>query len=287
MNIGFVANGKPEDVLRQAARLGFDGVELGFRKGGPCDPLLWKDDDTKRLRDLMAETGVKVLTVGMFGEQNLSPDKTVREQSRKNMEWAIRLAPQLGTNIVTTLALGDPHEWPAKQVGLFGEVFGGLARVAEDNGVRIGIENWPAATIDQGIRIRNLAYSPEMFEQIFDAVPSLAIGLEYDPSHLYWQGVDYVQVIRDFADRMVFMHAKDTEILSAEFSRVGIYGRGWWRYRIPGLGEVDWDAVTTALVEIGYNAGVVIEHEDSVFSGDRFDEGLTIGLKFLKQTLKA
>ncbi|NLG51204.1 MAG: sugar phosphate isomerase/epimerase [Chloroflexi bacterium] len=287
MNIGFVANGKPEDVLRQAARLGFDGVELGFRTGGPCDPQTWTADDTKRLNDLMAETGTRVLTVGLMGEQHLSPDPAVRAQGRKNMQFAIELAPQLGTNIVTTLALADPHEWPANQVALFAQVFGEYARMAEAQGVRIGIENWPAVSIDQGIRIRNLAYSPEMFERLFDAVPSLAVGLEYDPSHLYWQGADYVAVIRDFADRMVFMHAKDTEIFADEFSRVGIYGRGWWRYRIPGLGEVDWDAITTALVEVGYNAGVVIEHEDPVFAGERFDEGLAIGLKFLKQTLKA
>jgi sugar phosphate isomerase/epimerase len=287
MNIGFVANGTAEEVLRRAARLGFDGVELCFGWGGPCDLERWAAGDTQRVRDLMAETGTKVLTVGSFGPVHLAPDRAVRERAAADMARAIELAPQLGTNVVTWMAFGDPSLPPEAQVGTFGQVFGEYARRAEDHGVRIGIENWPKVTTKDGIRIGNLAYSPAMFERLFDAVASKAVGLEFDPSHLYWQGADPIQTIRRFADRLVFLHAKDTEVLDDELGWVGMYGSGWWRYRLPGLGDLDWDAFARVLAEVGYRGGIVIEHEDPVFEGDRFEEGLAIGLKFLRQVLKS
>jgi sugar phosphate isomerase/epimerase len=173
-----------------------------------------------------------------------------------------------------------------QQVALFGKVFGEYARWAEDKGVRIGLENCPHVHTEHGIQIGNIAYTPELFEEMFNAVPSLAVGLEYDPSHFYWLGVDYVGVIHQFAERMVYAHAKDTEVLEDRLGQVGIYGNGWWRYRMPGMGEVDWEAIARALAEIGYTTGMVIEHEDPVFEGERFEEGLAMGLKFLRQTLK-
>jgi len=286
MNIGFVANGTPEEVLTRAARLGFDGVELCFRAGGPCDLTRWTADDTRRVQDLIAKTGVKVLTVASFGVRHVTADPVQHEKAAAEMARAIDLAPQLGTNVVTCMAFGDPAVRPAEQVKLFGQVFGEYARRAEDAGVRIGIENWPNVRYEQGLRIGNLAYSNDLFAQLFDAVPSKAVGLEYDPSHLFWQGCDYIGVIRQFADRLVFMHAKDTQVFEDKLGQVGIYGSGWWTYRLPGLGQVDWDGIARALAEVGYKTGVVIEHEDPIFEGERFEEGLAIGLKFLRQTLK-
>ena len=285
-NSGFVAIGPVEGVLKQAARLGYDGVELCFSWGSPCDLETWTADDTSRLRDLVAATGVKVLSIASFWARHVSPDPAARERARTEMARAIDLASQLGTAVATCMALGDLTVPPDKQVPLFGEVFGEYARRAEDHGVRIGIENWPGVRTENGIQISNLAYSPEMFERLFDAVPSKAVGLEYDPSHLVWQGCDPVRPIRQFADRLVTFHAKDTQILKETLDRTGIYGRGWRCYRLPGMGQIDWNAMANALAEVGYRAGIIIEHEDHVFSGQRFDEGLAVGLKFLRQVLR-
>ena len=285
MDIGFVASGSPTDVLKRAARLGFDGVELCFDWGGPCDLEHWTPGDTARVRDLIAETGVKILTVASFGPVHLSPDKRARERSATEMVRAIELAPQLGAKVVTCMAFGDRNTRPEEQVAVFGQVFGEYARRAEDHGVRIGIENWPAVTASDAIRIGNLAHSPAMFERLFDAVPSKAVGLEFDPSHLMWQGADPIQAVRRFADRLVFLHAKDTEVLNDRLDQVGIYGDGWWRYRLPGLGDLDWSAFARAVAEVGYSGGIVIEHEDPLFEGERFEEGLAIGLKFLRRVM--
>ncbi len=283
MNIGYVASGKPEDVLERASRLGFDGVELAFAWDTPCDLERWTGDDSRRVGDISAQTGVKILSVTTGWANHLAPDRASRERAMRNMRRAIDVAVELGTNVVSCNAFGDPATPPEKQAGLFGQVFGEYARQAEDCGVRIAIENCPHVHTEHGHQIGNVAYSPALFEMLFDAAPSLAIGLEYDPSHFYWLGVDYVQAIRDFSERMVFMHAKDTEIFRERLGKVSIYGAGWWRYRVPGLGQIDWQAIAAALKEIGYRAGMAIEHEDPVYEGERFEEGLSLGLEFLRK----
>ena len=285
MDIGFVANGSPAEVLERASRLGFDGVELNFNPGGPCDLDRWSTDDSKRTTDTMTASDVRVLSVCTGMANHLAADATIRADARRNMCRALDVALELGTSVVTCNAFGDPGERPENQVSLFGKVFGEYARMAEDRGLRIGIENCPHVHTDHGIQIGNIAYSPDMFERLFDAVPSTAVGLEYDPSHLLWLGADYVQVIHDFADRMVFVHAKDTEVIADRLARVSIYGSGWWRYRMPGMGEVEWDYIARALAEVGYVGGVAIEHEDPVFEGERFEEGLALGLRFLRRVL--
>ena len=286
MNIGYLVNAPAEKALRTAANLGFDGIELGFRTGGPCDLEQWTADDTARARDAVEETGVKILSVASYWVDHLSPDQATRDRAAGIMARQLELAPQLGASVITCMAFGDPLVAPEDQVALFGQVFGEYARWAEDAGVRIGIENWPGVRKDGGLFIRNLAHSPAMFERLFEAVPSTAVGLEFDPSHLYWQGADPARAARDFAERLVIVHAKDTQVFKDRLHHVGIYGDGWWRYRLPGFGQVDWDALAGALAEVGFSGDVIIEHEDPVFSGERFNEGLAIGLKFLRQTLK-
>ncbi len=163
----------------------------------------------------------------------------------------------------------------------FKEVFTEYARVAEDNGVRIAMENCPHIS-SYPISIGNIGYSPAVWELLFEAVPSESIGLEYDPSHLVWLGIDYLRGIYDFKERIYAVHAKDTEIVKSDLYKEGILGTNWWRYRLPGLGEINWQKFIGALYDIGYKGDIAIEHEDPVFSGDRMEEGLRLSLKHLK-----
>jgi len=94
---------------------------------------------------------------------------------------------------------------------------------------------------------------------------------------------------RKFADRVVHVHAKDTEIFYDKRDHVGIYGDGWWTYRIPGLGEIDWNEFMAGLHSIGYKGGIAIEHEDGRFDAGRqkadlkeYEQGLKIGLATLR-----
>lgn len=285
MEIGYVASGEPLELLERAARLGFDGIELNSIEGRPFHLDTWTPEDSRQLRPHMDRLGVRVLALSTGMANHLAPDEQERARAAANMRRAMDTALELGTDIVTCNAFGDPAQPPSQQVDDFAQVFGEYATWAAERSVRIGIENCPHVRSEPTIQIGNIAYSPELLSALFDTVPPETVGLEYDPSHFLWLGVDYVQVLYDFADRLVYVHAKDAEILEDRLAQVSIYGEGWWRYRMPGMGQVDWVAISRALAEVGYRSGMVIEHEDPVFEGPRFEEGLALGLQFLCQVL--
>ena len=93
-------------------------------------------------------------------------------------------------------------------------------------------DEWPGG--------KNLPTSPELWRALFEMFPNL--GLNYDPSHLIWQHIDYARAIREFGKRIVHFHAKDTRIDRDKLYQVGIMGFGWHVAKLPGLGDVDWSA---------------------------------------------
>jgi sugar phosphate isomerase/epimerase len=206
-----------------------------------------------------------------------------------------------GINIVVTNAWSDKAKSPAGNIKAYKEVFSEYAKAAEAEGVKIAIENCPH-WLWYPTTVGNIAFSPEMWDAMFEAVPSEAVGLELDPSHLVWQGIDYMRAIRDYGNRIYAFHAKDTEILEDKKQKYGIIGKqfgkasewdtGWWRYRIPGFGQIDWNGIFNRLYETGFNGPMIIEHEDHVFGGDQSEngmslgplteKGLTLGLRYLK-----
>jgi sugar phosphate isomerase/epimerase len=120
-------------------------------------------------------------------------------------------------------------------------------------------DEWPGGT--------NLATTPAVWDEMFSIIPSPSFGLNLDPSHLVWLMIDYERVVRDYASRILHVHAKDLEI-----DREGLYrhgtlslGMGWQVPRLPGLGEVRWDRFIAALYRAGYDGVVSIEHEDRDF----------------------
>ena len=122
----------------------------------------------------------------------------------------------------------------------------------------------------------NMAYSPEIWKAMFEAVPSRALGLEIDPSHLVFLGIDYIQAIQDFGDRIVHVHAKDIDIDERKRATSGFTARpsvscrdsatagGAFAHQ-AGASSTG-GAVITALTDAGYEGSLDIEHEDEVFA---------------------
>jgi len=144
----------------------------------------------------------------------------------------------------------------------------------------------------------NYAYSPELWDALFNEVPSENFGLNFDPSHLYWLGIDHNRAARDYAGRIFHAHAKDAEVLPEGKYRHGVLGEqlgdnpwrsGWWRYRMPGSGGIDWKAFIGTLREIGYKEVLSIEHEDPEYEGseEKIREGLRLGLRHLREVSRA
>jgi sugar phosphate isomerase/epimerase len=123
---------------------------------------------------------------------------------------------------------------------------------------------------------------------------SLGLYLNYDPSHLVWMGIDPVEALRPYVGRVSHAQAKDIEVFSARRNRYGYPGKavgrgdpwdvGWWRYRVPGRGQVDWSAVVDALYEGGFSGALSVEHEDPVWGAteDRIKAGLEVAHSTLR-----
>lgn len=126
--------------------------------------------------------------------------------------------------------------------------------VCEKLDITMGWENYPCPV--------NFATVPAAWEAVFSQVPSHRLGLEFDPSHLVRQYIDYFEAAWNFKDRILGVHAKDTEITQPVLQKVGIHGQGWWRYRIPGQGLIDWPRFITVLLQTRFGGGIAIEHED-------------------------
>ncbi|MDK1031500.1 MAG: sugar phosphate isomerase/epimerase family protein [Planctomycetia bacterium] len=283
MQLGFQTIFSEENV-RGAAQWGFDSIEV--------HSISWDENEisTRRgrkriaesVRDILERYGITISAIALYDAPMSAKDRLRRFRTR------IELCNELGVECLATLAGNDTEKTLDENLVIYKKMFTTVAGWAEGAGVKIAFENWP------GIRSPfppaksvNLAFTPDVWEKMFHAVHSDALGLEFDPSHFVWQGMDYLAAVRKFASRIYHVHGKDTEIREDVLSRVGIFGKGWWRYRIPGFGRVDWPAFISTLKEVGYDGAVTVENEDPVFCGPRSLEGIRLGYNHLRPLICA
>ena len=269
------------DDIAKARRLGFDGVELnvsalGDASAGPLDPKA-----IERARGLCAEHGVAITALAYY-DLAFRPPPAERVVPAYN--HVFDAADALGVRVIASMSGFDADRDWRGNVELFAERFGPVAEQAERRRLRVALENWMGFGGQLPFRPINMGGSPDTWDAMFTAVPSPALGLEFDPSHLFWQGIDHIRALHEYRDRVYHVHAKDTELLPERRYRAGVNDTSF-RFRIPGYGGIDWTAFVAALDEIGYTGGVAIEHEDPIYSGARFDEGLARGWQTLHPLL--
>jgi sugar phosphate isomerase/epimerase len=264
-----------EENVRWLADVGYQAV----------DPPLHEPNAGEIARRHGLEPGCANAGGGVVGTNDGARQAQVRDHILKAIPWAAGE----GVSCLMVPHGRDPAIPAPEQLEGFKRVYGPAAAEAEKRGVDLVVENWP----NNGI---NLMFSPETWQAVFDAVPSERFGLCFDPSHLVWLGIDYLQAARRFAPKIKYVHGKDTEIIEEGRNLYGIYGRQfatsggpgrWWRYRLPGWGVVDWPAFLTVLYDAGYDHIIAIEHEDPVWRGseDRFKRGLVLARQYLSQYL--
>jgi sugar phosphate isomerase/epimerase len=269
-----------EQVGRWARENGFEALEVACWPQASGDVRRYAGvthidvdalDDAKaaEIRSLLDGFGIEISGLGYY-PNNLHPDPEHRAAANEHTRKVIRAAARLRVPVVNTFVGRDKDRSHAENVAEFGTVWPSIVSEAESLGVKIGIENCPMIfSADEWPGGVNLAHSPAIWRELFEIVPSPSFGLNFDPSHLVWQMIDYERAIYEFADRIVHVHAKDLEV-----RRDGLYdhgvmslGVGWQVPRLPGLGEVRWDRFFAALYGIGYDGPVIIEHEDRAFEG--------------------
>jgi sugar phosphate isomerase/epimerase len=301
MQLGFVSailGDLPfEDLLAFAADEGFACVEpmcwppggADRRYAGVChvDVSRFGSDEAGRIQDLCHKHGVALSGLGYYPNP-LDPDADHRRAVIGHLLKVIDAAALLQLEVVNTF-IGRDHKrsiednWP-----LFRAVWPDIVRHAESRSVCIGLENCPMLfSKDEWPGGKNLAVSPAIWNEIFREIPSRNLGLNYDPSHLIWEHIDPVRCIREFGKRIVHFHAKDTRIDQDKLYEVGILGMGWHTAKLPGLGDVNWSAVFSALTDAGYMGAVCIEVEDRAFEGSLADRkrALRQSKRFLEQFL--
>jgi sugar phosphate isomerase/epimerase len=284
-----------EDIAGWAGSNGYDALEVAAWPDRPgrdweashLDVESFGSADADRVRSILDRSGLSLSAVAYY-ENNLHEDLAVREATHEHLRRCIDAAQLLGVGLVGTFVGRDVSLTVAENLRLAEKVLPPLVDYAASRDVRLVIENCPMEGWHPDGYPANLAYSPELWRWMTD----LGLWLNYDPSHLVWQGIDPVAALEAFADRVLHVQAKDVEVHPDRRNHYGVFGRvidkepwvsGWWRYRIPGLGQVDWARVTDTLFQAGYDGVVSVEHEDPVWSGtpDRIHRGLSIAQRTL------
>jgi sugar phosphate isomerase/epimerase len=211
----------------------------------------------------------------MYGALNfLSADPAERQAAFERLEILLTAARRCGVPVVSTFTGRDPRLTLEQNLERSRDILRRIADLAEQHAVDVAFENCPMFHVWPWVH--NIAVSPAMWRGIFEVAASPRIGLNFDPSHLVWQGIDYLGALGEFRDRLKIVQAKDTEVLAAVQRDEGMLSLRWWRHRIPGEGSIDWAAFVARLRAVGYDSVVSIEHEDPLYEGseERVLEGL-------------
>ncbi len=311
MDIGVLTvalGGEPLDgALDYLSGIGVDAVELGCGGFVGDDHLPREEflDDDEAQSDLLETVEGNDLRISALATHNnpLHPDPERAERATREIEEAVRLANQLGVDNVNTfsgLPAGSPAgevpnwitaPWPPEHAEAlqyqWEEVaiprWSDIAEHAADHGVNVCIEMHP----------NMLVYEPTSMMRLREATNE-RIGANFDPSHLYWQGIDVIEAIRYLGERDAIhhFHAKDTRLYEHNARVQGYLDTNpytdepdrSWLFRSIGYGhdEAHWKDVVSTLRMVGYEGALSIEHEDSLTSGR---EGLEKAVDLLQRAV--
>ncbi len=283
MKLGFVSAILPdlalEEVLRFAAGNGFATVELmcwplgkaerryaGVTHIDVTDFTSAKADEVRRK---VEDAKVAISALGYYPKP-LTPNREEADVAVAHLRKVIQAAALLGLKTVNTFIGRDwtksvDDNWPRML-----EIWQPLVKFAAASGVRIGIEHCPMLfSQDEWPGGKNIAASPEIWRRLFADVGSASLGLNYDPSHMIWQHMDYLRPLREFKDRLFHVHAKDVRIDRERLDDVGIlaHPHEYHTPKLPGLGDVNWGQFFSVLTDVGYQGPVCVEVEDRAYEG--------------------
>jgi sugar phosphate isomerase/epimerase len=283
IKLGFVsailADQTFEKVMSFAAKTGYSCVEImcwpvgkAERRYAGVTHIDVADLSKKKIDEIHNTLEQKNVTISGLGyyPNPLEADKKNASRYVTHIKKVIDAAGRLGLKNVNTFIGRDHLSSVEDNFKRFKKVWPGIVKYAEKRGVKIGIENCPMFfTDDEWPGGKNLASSPAIWRRMFDEIPSPNFGLNYDPSHLVWQFIDYIRPIYEFKERIFHVHIKDAKVLRDKLNDVGILATplSFHRPKLPGLGDVDWGKFFSALTDIGYDGAACVEVEDRSYEG--------------------
>jgi sugar phosphate isomerase/epimerase len=258
-----------EAAFSFAKRIGAQSIQLD----NPAE------DDVTQIKEQMDRTGISISSIGAMSWQMLGPNVGASLDDQAKVKKAISLAEKLGVSSVSQFAGNDPNKTFTENIDTFKKVFTPLAQYAEAAGVRLAFENCPLIDGTPPV-VRNLAYSPASWDAMFNAIPSEAVGLEFDTAHFVFLGIDMERCIDDYADKIVHVHFKDCKIIEDSEYKFGRLGNEYYHYCIPGEGDVNYERVIHKLKDIGYNGDLTLDLRPTT------EEAIIQGVEYTNKLLK-
>ncbi|MDW3648411.1 MAG: sugar phosphate isomerase/epimerase family protein [Bacteroidia bacterium] len=277
-----------EEVLKFAGETGYDCVEVMCWPKGKAerryagvthiDVSDFGVDEAKEVHRLCEKYGVSISALGYYPNP-LVGDKAEGDVYIDHIKKVIKAAAQLGISQMNTF-IGRDHtksveeNWPR-----FMEVWKDIIAYAESMKVRVGIENCPMIfTNDEWPGGKNLGTTPAIWKKMWEDIPSDHFGLNYDPSHMIWQHMDYLSPMRKYAHKLFHIHAKDVRIDRHLLDEYGIMAppNKWHTPKLPGMGEIDWGKFFSVLTSAGYDGPVCVEVEDRAYEGSLEKQKLSL-----------
>lgn len=283
MQLGFVTailhDLSLEEVLNFAKAEGYDCVEVMCWPVGKAarryagvthiDVDNFRKAESKRIKSMTEDIGVSISGLGYYPNP-LSADEAANKLYLAHIKKVIKAASLLEINQMNTFIGRDPRKTVDENWPQFRKTWKPIIKFAEKYGVRIGIENCPMLfTNDEWPGGKNLATTPAIWQRMFEEIKSDYFGLNYDPSHMIWQQMNYLLPMKNFSSKLFHIHAKDVRIDRERLDQVGIMATPLEYHvpKLPGLGEVNWGKFFSVLSDTGYDGAVCVEVEDRSYEG--------------------
>lgn len=301
MKLGFVSaildNRSFEEVIDTAASIGYECVEVACwpvekasRRYAGVTHIHIEELDEKKIRQINDYCKQKKVAISALAyyPNVLTEDRAEQDRIRKHLIAMIEAAPKLQVDTITTFIGRAQHRTIEENLELFQEIWKPIIQAAEEQKVKIAIENCPMLFDDgQWPGGQNLMTTPAIWRKVFSLLPSDYLGLNYDPSHFIWQQMDYIAPLYEFREKIFHVHYKDIKLYPDKLRDVGImaYPLQYMSPKLPGLGDVDWGKYVSALNEIGYDGYSCIEIEDKAFEGtpERVLDSLRLSYRYMRQ----
>lgn len=301
MKLGFVSaildTASFEEVIDTASSIGYECVEVACwpvekasRRYAGVTHLNIEELSSEKIEyinNYCSQKNVAISALAYYPNP-LTDDLSKREQIVSHLNAMIEVAPKLHVDTITTFIGRIQNKTIEENLAVFQEVWTPIIKKAEKYKIKIAIENCPML-FDSGQWPggQNLMTTPAIWRKVFSLIPSDYLGLNYDPSHFIWQGIDYIQPLYEFREKIFHVHYKDIKIYPEKLKDVGImaYPLEYMSPKLPGLGDVDWGKYVSALTDIGYDSFTCIEIEDKAFEGTekKILDSLKLSYRYMRQ----
>ena len=285
MKLGFVSaildGWTFEEMIDTASEMGYTCVEVACWPCGKAERRYagvshinvdeLTDEKVAYIKEYCAKKNVEISSLAYYPNA-MDGNLEKRAAAVEHLKKVICASAKLGVNMVTTFIGRDQTKNVEENLELVKEIWPPIIALAEEKGVKIGIENCPMLFgRDQWPGGQNLMTTPAIWRKVFEILPSDNLGINYDPSHFVWQFIDYIKPLYEFKDKIFHVHYKDIKLYPDKLREVGVmaYPLDFMSPKLPGLGDVDWGKYVSALTDIGYDGCTCIEVEDRAFEGSR------------------